>query len=57
MPYQTAKDLDHPKKIHQKFNFANILKIQGKVARRQLILMPYQTAKDLDHPKLNGAVF
>ena len=38
-------------KIHQKFNFASILKIQGKVARRQLGLMPYQTAKDLDHPK------
>ena len=38
-------------KIHQKFNFASILKIQEKVARRQLGLMPYQTANDLDHPK------
>ena len=38
-------------KIHQKFNFTSILKIQKKVARRQLGLMPYRTAKNLDHPK------
>ena len=44
-------------KIHQKFNFTSILKIQKKVARRQLGLMPYQTAKDLYHPKINGAIF
>ena len=44
-------------KIHQKFNFASILKIQGIVARRQLILILYQTAKDLDHPKKIAAVF
>ena len=64
IPYRTAKNLDHPKKnspkfhqkkyilkIHQKFNFASILKIQGIVTRTQLILISYQTAKDLDHPK------
>ena len=38
-------------KIHQKFNSASILKIQKKVARRQLGLIPYRTAKNLDHPK------
>mgnify|MGYP001426742974 CR=1 FL=1 len=44
-------------KIHQKFNFASILKIQKKVARRQLGLMAHRTANGLDDPKLNAAVF